>query len=154
MTSRRSRAREVALQLLFQSDLNRKGMPRPAVEAFARDRLNEDMEAATFALALFDGVTTNRPAVDELITKTAENWRLARMLPVDRNVLRLGTYELTFAAEPTPVGVAVDEAVELSRRYGSADSPAFVNGILDRIAKNRDPLTTEGTESTESKTNS
>jgi N utilization substance protein B len=137
MTSRRSRAREVALQLLFQHDRNSRPVPRAAAEAFARDRLAGDAEAVAFAFALFDGVLANRAAIDDRVATTAENWRLTRMMPVDRNVLRLGTYELTFAPDPTPVAVAVDEAVELARRYGSAESPAFVNGILDRIAKMR-----------------
>jgi transcription antitermination protein NusB len=146
MTSRRSRAREVALQLLFQFDQNPRGMPRPAVEAFARDRLGGDADAVAFGLVLYDGVLTNRAAIDDLVSKTAENWRLARMLPVDRNVLRLGAYELAFAPEPAPVAVAVDEAIELSRRYGSADSPGFVNGILDKIAKSKKTLTAESAE--------
>jgi len=107
------------------------------MEAFARDRLAADADAVAFALGLFDGVLANRAAIDDKVAATAENWRLARMMPVDRNVLRLGTYELAFAPDPTPVAVAVDEAVELARRYGSAESPAFVNGILDRIAKMR-----------------
>ena len=135
MTSRRSRAREVALQLLFQLDRNPKPVPREAVEAFARDRLGGDADAVAFALGLYDGVVANRPAIDERISATAENWRLSRMMPVDRNVLRLISYELTFALDRTPAAVAMDEAVELSRRYGSADSPAFVNGVLDKISK-------------------
>jgi transcription antitermination protein NusB len=151
MTSRRSRAREVALQLLFQHDQNSKPVPRTVQEAFARDRLRGDADAIAFGLALFDGVLAHRPAIDEKLTATAENWRLTRMLPVDRNVLRLGTYELVFATEPTPINVAVDEAVELSRRYGSAESPAFVNGILDKIAKPQTPITTESAEAAETK---
>jgi transcription antitermination protein NusB len=149
MTSRRSRAREVALQLLFQFDQNPKPLSRAAAEAFARDRLAGDNDAVAFALALADGVLANRPAIDDRVAATAENWRLARMMPVDRNVLRLGTYELAFAPDPMPVGVAVDEAVELARRYGSAESSAFVNGILDRIAKtpNENPSTVTASES-------
>ena len=137
MTSRRSRAREVALQLLFQHRRNPIPVPRAVAEAFARDRLAGDTDAVAFALTLVDGVLANRVAIDERVSATAENWRLARMMPVDRNVLRLGTYELGFAPDPTPVGVAMDEAIELARRYGSTESPAFVNGILDRIAKVR-----------------
>ncbi|HEY2786469.1 MAG TPA: transcription antitermination factor NusB [Fimbriiglobus sp.] len=146
MTSRRSRAREVALQMLFQFDQNAKPVPREALEAFARDRLHGDVDAVAFGLSLYDGVLANLKKIDERISETAENWRLSRMLPVDRNVLRLGTYELEFAPETAPVGVAVDEAIELSRRYGSADSPAFVNGILDKIAKKPKQLPAESTE--------
>src|SRR5689334_14594578 len=91
---RRSRAREVVLQLLFQWDQNPSGAPRAAVERFASDRLLGDAEMVGYALALFDGVAANRDRIDPIITSTATNWRLSRMMPVDRNVLRLGTYEL------------------------------------------------------------
>lgn len=137
MLSRRSRAREVALQLLFQHDLNRQSLPRPALEAFASDRLQKDVENVSFCLSVFDGVLAQQTKIDDLIKTTAENWKLHRMLPVDRNVLRLTTYEMLFAAEPTPVPAAIDEAIELSRRFGSLDSPGFVNGILDKIAKTK-----------------
>lgn len=137
MQSRRSRAREVALQLLFQHDQNPQALSRSALEAFANDRLRNDAESVGFSLALYDGVLSDREKIDSLLTLTAENWKLHRMLPVDRNVLRLSTYEMLFAAEPTPVSAAIDEAIELSRRYGSLDSPGFVNGILDKIAKTK-----------------
>lgn len=135
--TRRSRAREVALQLLFQKDQNPKPVPRPAVERFARDRLLGDETAVAFALALYDGVLAHRADIDKQVAATAENWRLTRMMPVDRNLLRLGAYEMLYATDPTPPAVAIDEAIELARRFGSADSPAFVNGILDKLAKGR-----------------
>lgn len=134
MQSRRSRAREVVLQLLFQSDQNPKPMTRDAVRAFVDDRIHDDAEAAAFALNLFDGVHQQKDAIDAMLAATATNWKLHRMLPVDRNVLRLATYELRFAPEPTPAAAAINEAIELSRRFGSLDSPTFVNGILDTIA--------------------
>jgi transcription antitermination protein NusB len=77
-------------------------------------------------------VLANQPDIDRRLTEAAENWRLVRMAVVDRNVLRLGAYELLHTPE-TPPSVALDEAIELARRYGSADSPAFVNGVLDRL---------------------
>lgn len=134
---RRSRAREVALQLLFQLDQNRKPMPDLAVTAFATERIPRDPKSAAFCLELFAGVKAHRDAIDAVLTATAENWRLARMLPSDRNVLRLCAYELLHAPNPEPVPVLINEAVELARRFGTADSPAFVNGILDRVAKAR-----------------
>jgi N utilization substance protein B len=133
--TRRHRAREVALQLLFERDRNKAPRAGAAADAFAKDRLPRDADAATFALALAAGVDEHRPAIDDLLTATAQNWRLHRMTPVDRNVLRLAAYEMKFAAERVPPAVAIDEAIELARRYGTADSPAFVNGILDNIAK-------------------
>jgi N utilization substance protein B len=134
--TRRSRAREVALQLLFQRDHN-PGVDRAAVERFVRDRLR-DPGLEPFCLGLYDGVVTHLADIDERLGQAAENWRLPRMAAVDRNVLRLGAYELLFAPD-TPAGVALDEAIELARRYGSADSPGFVNGVLDRLRKDLAP---------------
>jgi N utilization substance protein B len=130
--TRRSRAREVALQLLFQRDHN-PGVDRAAVERFVRDRLR-DPAVEPFCLSLYDGVVAHLADIDRRLAEAAENWRLPRMATVDRNVLRLGAYELQFAPD-TPAAVAFDEAIELARRYGSADSPAFVNGVLDRLRR-------------------
>src|SRR5262249_44228315 len=103
---RRSRAREVALQLLFQRDVN-PGVQRLAVEQFVRERLgNPDLEP--FCLGLYDGVVKHLEAIDAKLGAAAENWRLPRMAAVDRNVLRLGSYELLFAAESTPGPVALN----------------------------------------------
>lgn len=134
MLTRRSRAREVALQLLFQRDLN-PDVPQLAQSRFARDRLR-DPGLTAYCLTLYQGTVANLAAVDEKLAVAAENWKLHRMAVVDRNVLRLGAYEILFDAE-TPSPVALNEAIELARRYGSADSPAFVNGVLDRIARTR-----------------
>jgi N utilization substance protein B len=134
---RRSRAREVVLQLLFQWDQNPTAVPRAAVERFARDRLLGDPETVAYCLSLYDGVVRHKDRIDPLITGAATNWRLTRMMPVDRNVLRLGTYELYFDPDGQPLEVVLNEAIELSRRFGSADSHAFVNGVLDRIAASR-----------------
>ena len=129
--TRRSRAREVALQLLFQRDVNAT-VPRTVIERFARDRLSNP-EGEAFCLSLYDGVTRSLPDIDVRIAAASENWKLHRMAASDRNVLRLGTYEIVFAQPPTPGPVALDEAIELARRYGSKDSPAFVNGVLDKV---------------------
>jgi len=127
---RRSRAREVALQLLYQRDLNAT-VARSEQTRFVHDRLN-DPALEAFCLELYDGVVGRLAEIDSQLTQAAENWRLPRMAVVDRNVLRLGTFELLHVPE-TPAGVALDEAIELARRYGSAESPSFVNGVLDRV---------------------
>jgi N utilization substance protein B len=132
----RSRAREVALQLLFQHDHN-PSVDRPAIERFVRDRLRNDTTAA-FCLSLYDGVLTHLADIDRRLTEAAENWRLPRMATVDRNVLRLGAFELLHTPD-TPATVAIDEAIELARRFGSADSSAFVNGVLDRLHRSPAP---------------
>jgi N utilization substance protein B len=120
----------VALQLLFQRDYN-PGLGQPAVERFARDRLR-DPALEPFCLGLYDGTVAHLADIDARLAAAAENWRLPRMAAVDRNVLRLGAYELLHTPE-TPPEAALNEAIELARRYGSAESPAFVNGILDRL---------------------
>jgi N utilization substance protein B len=127
---RRSRAREVALQVLFQHDHN-PNMDREAVKQFVAGRL-KDAELMAFCESLAEGVVKHLPDIDERIAQAAENWRVSRMATVDRNVLRMGAYELFYNPE-TPARVAFDEAIELARRYGSADSPGFVNGVLDRL---------------------
>jgi N utilization substance protein B len=131
--AKRSRAREVALQLLFQRDHN-PSVEHPTRARFVHDRLR-DPSLEPFCLSLYEGVVTHLAAIDQKLSEAAENWRLPRMAAVDRNVLRLGAYELLFASA-TPPSVALDEAIELARRYGSADSPAFVNGVLDRLRQN------------------
>lgn len=128
---RRSRAREVALQILFEDDVN----PRDTVEAmkaFVRGRLKSE-ELEKFALGLILGVRRNQEELDELLDKTAANWSLKRMASTDRNLLRLGAYEILYA--DTPDRVAVNEAVDLAKRFGSANSASFVNGILDKLLK-------------------
>ena len=131
--TRRSRAREVALQLLFQHDHN-PSVDRPGVERFVQDRLR-DPALHPFCLALYDGVVGQLAEIDARLTAAAENWRVARMASVDRNVLRIGACELLHMPE-TPPSVVLDEAIELARRFGSADSPAFVNGVLDKLRLN------------------
>jgi N utilization substance protein B len=129
--TRRSRAREIALQLLFWRDMNPTAA-RQAVEQFVRDRLR-DPALAPFSLSLYDAVVERGEEIDELLRRAAENWRLPRMAGVDRNVLRLGTAELLAGADDAPAAVVINEAIELARRYGSKDSPAFVNGVLDKV---------------------
>lgn len=127
---RRSRAREVALQMLFQRDHN-PGVDREAIQRFIHNRLHDDV-LEPFCLSLYDGVVTNGKDIDIRLKASAENWRLHRMATVDRNVLRMGAFEILHTPE-TPANVVLNEAIELARRYGAKDSPSFVNGVLDRL---------------------
>ena len=132
--SRRSRAREVALQILFEDDVN----PRASVadtKKFLSGRLNHP-ELEEFCLSLILGVRRNQQELDQLLSETADNWSLARMAATDRNVLRLGTYEILYT--DTPDRAAINEAVELAKRFGSAQSAQFVNGILDKFLHRKD----------------
>ncbi|MCS6798795.1 MAG: transcription antitermination factor NusB [Myxococcota bacterium] len=130
MGSRR-RAREAALQMLYQMDVAAMG----ADEAIARywDELATERDGESFANELVRGVERERERIDALIRGVSEHWRLERMACVDRNILRLGVYEL-LAVPDVPRRVTLNEAIELAKRFGAEGSAAFVNGVLDRIA--------------------
>lgn len=129
MASRRSRAREMALQMLYQQDLN-PDVSADTVRELIVERLRDE-SLSRFAWSLFVGVMESRGALDAKIESIASNWSLKRMAPTDRNVLRLGAFELLYS--DTPPRVVIDEALELAKRYGTAQSSQFVNGILDRL---------------------
>ena len=126
---RRSQSREVAFQVLYQDDLNPRANPADADRLIERRLRADDMIA--FARELVAGVRRNREEIDAQLEQIAANWSLKRMAATDRSVLRLGAYELLHT--DTPPRVAVDEAVELAKRFGSAQSSQFVNGILDKV---------------------
>lgn len=118
------------MQVLFQDDLN----PEHGLEQeanFVRERLRHDEELMGFTRILVKGVRDNREELDARLSGIADNWSLDRMAATDRNVLRLGAYEILFT--DTPDRVCINEAVELAKRFGSAQSSQFVNGILDRL---------------------
>jgi N utilization substance protein B len=128
--SRRSRAREIALQVLYEDDLN-PGRNLHTADEFLCARLNHDQELVDFARSLVAGVRKHRAEIDSLLVQRADNWTLERMAVTDRNILRLGAYEMLHGG--TPERVAINEAVELAKRYGAKQSPHFVNGVLDRF---------------------
>jgi len=132
--SRRSRAREVVLQILYGGDLNPQ-RNLGDVDTFLLGRLHNEADLVEFARNLLAGARRHRPELDEIIRARADNWCLERMGTLDRNVLRLGAYEILFGG--TPGRVAINEAVELAKRYGAKQSAHFVNGILDRILNSR-----------------
>lgn len=134
-TTRRSRGREVALQVLYQVEQNA-GMPLPDVRKFIQRRLLADRSLCEFTEGLVAGVKENQTKIDALISDAAENWRIDRMAAIDRNILRLGAYEMMFCRE-IPARVAINEALELAKRYSTAQSSRFVNGILDRVLQSQ-----------------
>jgi len=135
--ARRSRAREVCLQMLYQADVN----PDTNADSVRQQIIEQisDEQVARFCWKLFIGVMEFRPMLDERIQSVTENWALSRMAPTDRNVLRLGSFELLHT--DTPHRVVIDEAIELARKFGTAQSAQFVNGILDKLVpeEKRDP---------------
>ncbi len=136
--NRRSRARDVCLQMLYQADVN-PDTTADSVRAQIHEQISEQ-DIAAFSWQLFAGVMEWRTMLDEKIQSVAENWALNRMAPTDRNVLRLGTYELL--QTDTPHKVVIDEAIELARKFGSAQSAHFVNGILDKLVPEKKRETT------------
>ena len=130
---KRTRARELALQFLYQIDLL-----GPAVLSELRAFLREeetDAEAVQYAQRIVEGVTAQRDEVDAVITQVAQNWRIHRMAVIDRNVLRMAAFEILHCDE-IPPKVAINEGIELGKRFSTQNSGAFINGILDKI-KNR-----------------
>ena len=132
---KRTRARELTLQFLYQLDLRGDELH---AEAGAWLRSEErDSETLRFATRLVEGVWDNWDEIERTVQAVAQNWNIARMAVIDRNVLRLGTFELLHCPD-IPPKVAVNEAIELGKRYSTANSGAFINGILDKIM-NRKP---------------
>jgi N utilization substance protein B len=129
---RRTKARECAFQMLYQWDVTGAPMEK-VVDSFWRVRRSTST-TRTMADRLANGARARADEIDAAITEAASNWRLDRIAPVDRTILRLGTWELIGEPE-TPPAVVLDEAVELAKRFGEADSPAFVNGVLDAIRR-------------------
>jgi transcription antitermination protein NusB len=129
---RRTKARECAFQLLYQWEITGEAM-ETVIERFWRLRSGMPPMRA-MAERLARGAQARVAELDEAIGAAATHWRLDRIATVDRTILRLGAYELVAEAE-TPSAVVLDEAVELAKRFGEADSPAFVNGVLDAIRR-------------------
>jgi N utilization substance protein B len=134
---RRRKSREVALQFLYQLDQMGEDDPRPhAPEFWARHPVDPDTQE--FAQALVTGTKLNQGKIDTLIAQYAEHWDLARMSVVDRNILRLALHELLFHHD-VPPKVAINEAIEIAKKFGTQESGRFVNGVLDRIHKELRP---------------
>ena len=131
MSAKRTKARERALQALYQIDVAAEGID-DALGRFWRSFEPVEREVMTLAEGIVRGVAKHRRAIDETIERVSTNWRLDRMAKVDRNVLRLAVYELL--QTDTPVKVVINEAIELGKKYGSESSGAFVNGVLDKVA--------------------
>jgi len=137
VTAGRRQARERALQALYQLELQGAAAPAEALEqawAASAEEGPRDDETNAFALELVKGVREKLKEVDELISKHSHNWKLDRMSRIDRNVLRLGVYELKFR-DDIPKKATLNEAVELGKKFGGEQSSAFINGLLDKLAQ-------------------
>jgi transcription antitermination factor NusB len=130
---KRTQARECALKILYQSDVTRREID-PCAKAFWTSVEDIDHTVQEFTDRLTKGIDGKIKDIDEKISQYATNWQLKRMAIIDRNVLRLGVYELLYASD-IPPKVSINEAVELAKKYGDVESSKFVNGILDKIHK-------------------
>lgn len=133
---KRSTARKLALQLVFQMLENLGNLTPEKIDYFLRnEEATED--AKKFAVSFVEGIQPNLEKIDEIIQKYSRNWALKRISQVDRAILRLAFYELVFLKD-TPEKVVLDEAIELAKKFGSEDSFAFINGILDGYLKDKE----------------
>ena len=134
--SARSKARKRALDVLYETDLRQTDPVATVAERVAR----ADPPVPAYAVELVEGVSGHLARIDEIIAAYAEGWTLDRMPAIDRNVLRIGVYELLWR-EDIPDVVAIDEAIELAKSLSTDDSPRFVNGVLARILRSRPVVT-------------
>ncbi|PWU12803.1 MAG: transcription antitermination factor NusB [Bdellovibrio sp.] len=136
----RRQARELALQTLFQLEFSPEV---PAKELLELIGTQVSSESLNYAQELVQGVHQNLAAIDSMLKGTHSHWSLQRMGTVDRSLLRLATFEMNFASAPLKPSIVINEAVELAKIFGTAESAAFVNGILDQIAR-ENPGTSQG----------
>lgn len=132
---RRTRAREIAIQLLYQFDLRGERYADElgvGIDAMVAEDAGDDDEVKTFAQRLVQGTLQQRDVIDARLRSVTRNWNLERMAVVDRNVLRMAMYELMHCAD-VPPKVTINEAIELGKKFSTANSGGFINGILDRV---------------------
>ncbi len=134
MNGTRRLSRELALQVLFQQEFAQKQSVEAGLSTFRRS-FDAEQDVWTYALEILKGVEGHAAEIDKTIQGAAAHWTLKRMAMVDLNIMRIATYELKFSGESVPPAVVIDEAIEISKKYGTVDSAAFVNGILDQIMK-------------------
>lgn len=130
---KRRKAREYALQLLFQIDFTKRELERKDLEEFWSGK-KESRDIEEFTEKLVKGTLENLDEIDGIIEKATENWFLKRMAAVDRNILRFAAYEILHRKD-IPYAVTINEALEIAKKYSSAEAASFLNGVLDKLAK-------------------
>lgn len=130
---KRTLARECSLKIFYQAEITRRDISQAAIN-YWHDNECQDKVVREFAKKIYAGVEADLTAIDNKIGEYATNWQLKRMAVIDRNILRMGVYELLYLPE-IPPKVTINESVELAKKYGDMDSSKFVNGVLDKIHK-------------------
>lgn len=133
----RRKAREMAVQALFQLDFNSDATSDEALNSVLSEREDTNESTRLYAQSLVEGTKQNLAAIDEYISDLSREWKIDRMAGVDRNIARMAIYEMKYSPEPMQPGVAINEAVELAKTFGTEDSSRFINGILGSIVKNK-----------------
>ena len=134
----RRKAREMAVQALFQLDFNSGATSDEALNSVLSEREDTNETTKLYAQSLVEGTQKNLAAIDEYISELSREWKIDRMAGVDRNIARMAIYEMKYSLEPLQPGVAINEAVELAKTFGTEDSSRFINGILGSIVKNKE----------------
>ncbi len=130
-------SRELVIQFLYLTEMNA-GDIASQLEAFWESNPNKDEGVQTFTEDILNNIFEHKKEIDAQLEKYSDNWTLSRMTVIDRNLLRMAASELMYS-KTVPPKVVIDEAVEIAKRFGTADSPNFINGILDRILKESKP---------------
>lgn len=138
MKSQRRKAREDALQVLYQLELNQSLSVELALEYFQKHYSPESDEIAPFTKRLVIGVSENLPEIDKHLKEISSHWKVERMATVDKNILRIGAYEISYC-DDIPSAVTVNEMVELAKEFGAENSPSFINGVLDQFKEKHSP---------------
>jgi N utilization substance protein B len=128
-------ARTLAFQTLYEADVSRH-RPGDVLQRLLAEA-QPDPATGEFARELVAGVLRNRARIDEVLQEIASAWPLAQMSPIDRNILRMGIFECLYTSQQVPVRVAINEAVELAKRFGGDSTPRFVNGVLGQLARSQ-----------------
>lgn len=127
----RRKSRELTLQALYQAEVS--GTEPLAQFALFCENFQVSPKVIPQAQELLEGISAHAAEIDAIISRYAKNWRVGRMSIIDRNLIRLGVYEVLFR-DDVPATVAINEAIEIAKRYSTDDAPAFINGILDAIS--------------------
>ena len=132
----RRKSRELALQILFQEEFQSNLNPEQAL-ALYRESFDSSPELWEYAKRIVKGVNDNKESIDKLLESNIRHWKLDRVAHVDRNILRIAVYEIKHMADEIPNNVAINEALEVAKKFASTDSSSFINGVLDNIAKSK-----------------
>ena len=134
MENARRQSRELALQVLFQQEFSANLSEKEALEAF-RSNFEFSQEIWSYAEILLEGIQSHQKEIDSLLQQAVSHWSLNRLALVDKNLMRIAVFELKFYGTEVPPKVAINEALEMAKKYSSQDSASFINGVLDQVHK-------------------